>query len=280
MLNPPLGKGLHPLGMMTRLDLLKQCLKDVLGITHNWNGGPDILAKLGRIDVDMNDLSVRCEGIQAACDPVIHSHTNGDQTIGMGNGHVGVVHAVHAGPAEIEGVGFWETGDPEQGSKDRNLSLLGECSQLRVRAGQDDPVSGDDQGLLRLLNHPRRLAYLLGVALHFRLEPGQVDLGRVFVNGGVGGHVLRNVYQDGTGASGPGDMKRLLDDPRQVLDVHHKVVVFGDGHRDPGRIGLLEGVFADHVGWNLTGNRNHRNRIHHRCGDARDQIRRAGPGSP
>ena len=75
-------------------------------------------------------------------------------------------------------------------------------------------MSGDDQGFLRLLNHPRRLAYLLGMALHFRLEPGQVDLGRVLVDGGVGGHVLRNVNQDGTGPSGTGDMKRLLDDPR------------------------------------------------------------------
>ena len=56
--------------------------------------------------------------------------------------------------------------------------------------------------------------------------------------------------------------------------------MLGDGHCDPGGIGLLESVFADHVGWNLTGNRNHRNGIHHRCSDARDQIRRAGPGSP
>ena len=62
------------------------------------------------------------------------------------------------------------------------------------------------------------------------------------------------------------DVARVLDHDR-VLD---------DRHRDAGDVGLLEAVGADQVGAHLAGDEDGRDRVHHRVGDRRDEVGRAG----
>ena len=97
---------------------------------------------------------------------------------------------------------------------------------------------------------------------------------------GAGGelHVLGNVDHDRTGATGAGDVERLVQHARQILDVLHQPVVLGAGARDADRIALLEGVVADQVRWHLAGDAHDGNGIHQRIGEPGDGIGCTGSG--
>ena len=59
-----------------------------------------------------------------------------------------------------------------------------------------------------------------------------------------------------------GDISRLGD----------QVAMFGDRHGNAGDIGLLEGVFAEHMATDLATDRQDGGGVHHRVGNRRDQV--------
>ena len=84
-------------------------------------------------------------------------------------------------------------------------------------------------------------------------------------------------------STGPGrpDMailKRLPQRRRNVRCLGDQEVVLGDRQRDAGDVGFLERVGSDQRFGDLAGDADDRNRVHHRVGDAGDQVGRAGPG--
>jgi hypothetical protein len=68
-------------------------------------------------------------------------------------------------------------------------------------------------------------------------------------------------------------MERLFDRRHDVLDAGDQVAVLGDRERDAGNVGFLERVVADQLARHLTGDADHRHRVHHRGRDAGDQVR-------
>ena len=76
----------------------------------------------------------------------------------------------------------------------------------------------------------------------------------------------------GPGPAGTGQVKRLLDDPRDVPGVLHQVMVLGDRPRDLDHRRFLKRIGADDVPWDLAGDGNQRNRIHLGVGQAGDEI--------
>ena len=90
--------------------------------------------------------------------------------------------------------------------------------------------------------------------------------------------VLGDVDDDRTGPAMGGDVKGLVQDARQIVDVADQPVVLGAGARDPDGIALLEGVVADEMGGHLTGDPDHRDRVHQRVGQRSDQVGGARPG--
>ncbi|OQB90922.1 MAG: hypothetical protein BWX86_02129 [Verrucomicrobia bacterium ADurb.Bin122] len=85
-------------------------------------------------------------------------------------------------------------------------------------------------------------------------------------------HVLRDVDDDRTGAAGAGDLKGFFEDAGQVLHVEHEEGVLHDRHRHAEEIGLLKRHFSDVFLENLAGDRDHRDGVHVRVGDGRDEI--------
>ena len=69
-----------------------------------------------------------------------------------------------------------------------------------------------------------------------------------------------------------------MDGLGQCVRVLHQPVVLGAGPGDADGIGLLEGVVADQEGRNLSGEDDHRDRIHQRIRHAGDGIGGAGAG--
>ena len=118
----------------------------------------------------------------------------------------------------------------------------------------------------------------LGVALDARLIGLVADVLGAGVGAGGELHVLGNVDHDRAGAAGAGDVERLVQDAREIVDVLHQPVVLGAGPRDADRVALLEGVVADQVRRHLAGDAHDGDRIHQRVGEAGDGIGRAGPG--
>ena len=82
----------------------------------------------------------------------------------------------------------------------------------------------------------------------------------------------------GPGPAGPGQVKRLLDDPRDVLGVLDQVMVLGDRPGDLDHRRFLERVGADDVPGNLAGDGDQRHGIHLGVGQAGDQVERPGAG--
>ncbi len=92
-------------------------------------------------------------------------------------------------------------------------------------------------------------------------------------------HILGDVHDHRTGTSRGGDLKRLVQHARQIVDVLHQPVVLGAGAGDAHRVAFLEGVGADQVGGHLAGEHHQRNGIHQRIGQAGNGIGGAGTGS-
>ena len=148
-----------------------------------------------------------------------------------------------------------------------------------MRVGGDDAAPGVDHGLLRLGHE--------GQDLPQRLVVGAVLLRHIGIAkiGGRGVHglefrlldVLGYVDNDGPGPAAPGEVERLLHDPRQLLDVHHEVGMLHHRQRHPEKVGLLERHLADELRHDLTRDRHERDGVHVRVRDRRNEVRRARP---
>ena len=67
-------------------------------------------------------------------------------------------------------------------------------------------------------------------------------------------------------------MESLGHCARNVVGVSDQIVVLSDGHRDATDISFLECISSDGGTGNLTGDRNHRNGVHVRVSNRRDQV--------
>ncbi len=79
---------------------LDQFFQNVLKITDNRQIDPDILLDRGRVDIDMDNFCIRRKGCYLAGNPIVKPCPDGDQQVGIGHRHVGVIGAVHAEHAE------------------------------------------------------------------------------------------------------------------------------------------------------------------------------------
>ena len=107
---------------------------------------PDVLADLGRVDVDVDLLArVRRVGLEVAGDAIVEPHAEREQQVGLLNRGVDPGFAVHAHHAEVQRVRRRHAADAEQRHRDRDLGALGELPDDGRGVRQDDAVAGEDQ---------------------------------------------------------------------------------------------------------------------------------------
>ena len=161
----------------------------------------------------------------------------------------------------------------------RHGKLVGaaELAELLGGVGVDDPAAAVDHGALGVGERLGRDADLLDVAVGRGLVAGQLGRagGRRVVDVRAD-QVLRDVDEHRAGAAGRGDVEGLVDVVGDLARIGDQQRVLDDRQRDADDVGLLEAVRADQVGAHLAGDEDGRDRVHHRVGDGRDEVRRAG----
>ncbi|MNJ58484.1 hypothetical protein D3C77_541170 [compost metagenome] len=90
----------------------------------------------------------------------------------------------------------------------------------------------------------------------------------------VRGYVLRNVDQHRPLAPRIGDVECLMNDTRQLLYAANQIAMLRNRHRNAGNIRFLEGIRSDQTGYDVPGDNHQRNRVHERCSNTGDRVRR------
>ena len=287
LLRPPSGDFLPPLAERLAVGLrlavapqLQHVLEHVGAVADDRHVDLDVLVDRRRVDIDMDLGRARREGVDPAGDAVVEAGADADHQIAVVHRPVGFPGAVHAEHAEPLRIGGRDGAEPHQGRGDREAGRLDQLAQQRagLRTGVDDAAAGVEQRALGAPHQLDRLGDPLGIAL----EPGLVALmlerGRLRI-GALGElDVLRDVDHHRTRPAARGDVERLVQHARQVLDALHQVVVLGAGPGDADGVALLEGIVADQVGRHLAGDDDDRDRIAQRVGQAGDRIGGAGTG--
>ncbi len=154
----------------------------------------------------MNDLGMRGKGVEPAGDPVIETGPHGDQQIGIGHRHVGVIGAMHAEHPHGQWIGAGKSAQPHQGHGDRNGQRMGEFGQFLIGVGRDDPAAGVNH---RFFGFENRLAGLLDLAgMRFIGRPIGPHLDRLRFRESV--KVLTTIFLGRSTSTGPGRPVRAI----------------------------------------------------------------------
>mmetsp|Transcript_1461 Transcript_1461/g.3296 ORF Transcript_1461/g.3296 Transcript_1461/m.3296 type:complete len:451 (+) Transcript_1461:1018-2370(+) len=217
----------------------------------------------------------RGEAVETAGHSVVEARADGEDQVGVLHGVIGVGGPVHSEHVQGERVVLVERAQPLQGGGHGDVRLLGQLLELFHGVPPDHALAGVDHRLLRLVDHLDDFRGgslpLLGVAgLADHRVPGPQhtlpeELREPLGDRGaelVGGHVLWQVDEDGTGPAGGRDVEGLADRAREVLDLVDHGVPLGAGPGDTEHVSLLERVGSDGGGRHLPREDDHRRPVH------------------
>ena len=275
----PGGELCHPLG--TRLGLRQAAQErgeQIARIGDDPEVGAHVLADLAsdrrrRARSSRVGANVR----RLAGDAVVVPASDPDQQVALLERLVGVHPAVHAGVAGAQPMRLVDVADAEQGVRDRDLGALRDLEQQVGRARDLDAVAAQDQRTLGGGDHLGQVVGLGHVAARRAAAARAAGARRA---PGAGAMVSAWSTSFGKSSStGPGppaarDLERLGDGQRNLVGIHDHGRVLRDRQRDADDVGLLEGVLAEQRARDVAGDRHHRDRVHHRRGQAGDEVDR------
>ena len=122
-------------------------LEHVRAVADDRHVDLDVLVDRGRIDVDVDLLRARREGVEPPGDAVVEARADADHHVAIVHRPVGLPGAVHAEHAEPLRIGGREGAEPHQRRGDRKAGELDELAQQLARraAGIDDAAAGVEQ---------------------------------------------------------------------------------------------------------------------------------------
>ena len=268
---------------------LVQKPQDPLGVADDMMVCLDILVNLCPINVDLDDPCLAGKALRVQRDPVGEPTADGNQQIAAVAGDIRGLRPVHPDHTRCQRIATPEATGTHQGNGDRRVHLLGKLGKLPVCPAADNATAADQQRLFRLADHIHQDLHIAKVRLwqlQFMGGPAdqraQAALARVLLPGQrhefrrLCSGIFYNVDQNRTRAAAPGDGERLPDDIRHLCRRMHHKIAFGDRHRDPGDIDLLEGILPNEVFRHVTSDKDGRGAVHIRGGDPRRQVRAAG----
>ena len=161
----------------------------------------------------------------------------------------------------------------------RDTGQFRQLGQLLGCLAADDAAAHVQHRFARSRDQLGRLTDLLAVRFGVRLVAGQLHPRRPAERALALQHILGDVDEHRARTSRGRDVEGLGHHPRNVVAGANQEVVLGDRHRDAGDVGLLEGVGPNQPAPHLPGDGNHRDRVHLRIGQRRNEIGGAGTRS-
>ena len=253
-----------------------QFLQHAFTITHDGHVHVNVLANRRRINIDMDDLGTRTELGHLPGHAIIKPGADGNHQVGIMDGHVGHVGAVHTEHPQGQRMLTGERAQGHQGLVHGDLGQLGQFANLRRCAGQLHAAADVDDGPARLHDGVGGLFDLPLAAFIGRVVAANRDRVRILEIDLVHGNVLGNVHQHGTGSAGGRDVERFLDGLRQVIHVLHQEIIFCTGAAEPDVISFLKGIVPDERSGDLAGKAHHGHGIHVGIGQRGDHVGHAG----
>ena len=265
----PAADLLHPELVLGLFDIGQNGLQDIACIAGQAQVYCDIFAKLARVDVDLDDFGTLGEGVGVQRHTVTEPCADGNNEVGLINGLVGGVAAVHTQQPQIVRLAVAQHTGGHKGVGGGHTGLFQQIAQGLAARRTAHAATEVDDGALRLVDHPGSgLDLLLIVAGHsadqLRCLGGELTAG--------GGDVLRNIDQHGAFAARLGNAEGGAHRIGQILNTADCVVVLGDRHRDALDVGLLKGVLAQQGRSHIAGEGDHRYAVHISGGDAGDKV--------
>ena len=252
---------------------------DGLDVADDRHVGMAVFADLGRIDVGVNHLGPRREGVKLSGHPVVEAGAQRDQQVAALQRRHRSDRAVHAGHAQVLEVRVRERTARHQRGDHRDTGQFRQLGQLLGCLAADDAAAHVQHRFARSRDQLGRLTNLLAVRFGVRFVAGQVHFRRPTERALTLQHILGDVDEHRARTSRGRDVEGLGHHPRNVVAGANQEVVLGDRHGDAGDVGLLEGVRADQRTADLPCHGDHRDRVHLRVGQWRHQVGGTGTRS-
>ena len=258
--------------MLLLLDEGEHSAQHVGGIAGNGEVHIHVLAQLAGVDVDLDDGGVFCKSLGVQGHTVRETGAQRDENIAVGHSPVRGVAAVHTDHTDVHRVTVGHDARRHQGVGGGDLSLVDQIPQGLAGGCAPHAAAEVDQRTLRRVDDVGGPLDLFGVvgghgADLLRLLGGELADG--------GGHVLGDVHEDRALAAALGDAEGRAHGVGEVLDLAHREIMLGDGHRDALNVGFLKAVRAEARRGNVAGKGDHGHRVHVSGGDAGDKVGRA-----
>ena len=272
----PVGTGIGS----PRLPAAAQCVDRAAGVALDGHVDRHVLVDAGGVDVHVDLLRGRREGVEPTGHPVIEARAHVQHHVAVVHRHVGFVRPVHPEHAEEVRLAGRHGAEAHQRRGDREPGFANEPREraARGRPGIHHAAPGVDDRPFGPEEEIERRPYLGGR----RLLPGPIAFdgvarGRDVSEFGVL-DVLGKIDDDGARSPLGGDRVGLGQHRHELTDVLDQVVVLGARARDADGVRLLEGVVADQVRGDLAGQAEHRDTVHQRIREPGDRVGRAGTG--
>ena len=207
----------------------------------------------------MQLFCLRSEGLRIADDAIRKTGSQCNQKVAFGNCQIRSLRSVHADHAGKIRIILIKSADSHQGFADGGIHLSQKCGEFFSRICTDCASSYQKEGLFGLLNERYCLfdilfVIFLGTQKRLRFLLGKFAFQLC--------DILGNIYHDRPLSTGRGNLKSSSYGRSQLFNVLHNKPMLRNRHGDAGHVHLLEGVLAKQGKIDITGNGNHRNRVH------------------
>ena len=211
----------------------------------------------------MNDLAwVLAEVTSITNHTVIETCTDCDQHIAMLHSHIGFVGTVHARHTNILVRRARIGTQAHQGCCAGCTRQLDQFTQFVFSITQHYTTTNINQWALGAIKNLYRFLDLSLMAFGHRRIRAHLDLatlGRVLAE--CGRNIFGHIDQHRTGTACGGNEKRLANGIGQIPNITHQEVVLDARTSDTNGITLLEGIFANCLGADLSTDDDHRNGV-------------------
>ena len=246
--------------------------KRLLAIAQHGYVGLDVLVYLGRVDIEVDDFSLRSIGRHVARHTVVEAHAHGYQHIALVGIDVRPQIAMHTQHALVQRMVGRQGRKSQQGTSGRQFSLLNEGSEFGLGITQLYPLPYEYQWALSGINEIGSLAD----GFHIHVGHGLVTADKVnrsrFIFHLVHLCILGKVEHHRTRTATTGNVEGTRHGPRHIFGPTNLVTPLGDGLSDAYEVHFLKGIRTEETCTYLPGNNHDGRTVYHGVGNAGNGI--------